>query len=103
MAEDANKFVAVDKDAFKDMELEVKVEVPEYDGKDPEPLDIKKATKEREESIHGVTGLQYHIVQQADGNWKGYTYKTDPKEEPAVHVVRDYDPQVVLQMLLTHQ
>lgn len=36
------------------------------------------------------------IIQQEDGNWKGYMQKFDK-----LIVVRDYDPQIVLQKLLT--
>lgn len=37
------------------------------------------------------------IIQQEDGNWKGYIQKSNK-----VIIVRQYDPTIVLQMLLTH-
>lgn len=72
--------------------------VPEYDGKEPDLVDTKKEVELRESSLKGESTTSFRIVQQNDGNWVG----TKVVKGETVAKVRDYDPQIVLQMLLTH-
>lgn len=66
-----------------------------------ENLEVENAELKRTgEHIHNPekNPKAVSIIQQEDGNWKGFMNKNGKVVE-----ARDYDPQMVLQALLTHE
>ena len=81
MAEDANKDL-----------VEETLKAPMTDA------DLPKVTMTKTASMGQSTALRvFTIAEQPDGNWKGHTFRYGTRLD-----VRDYDPQVVLQALITH-